>query len=84
MKLIPGKKGEKEMNNNDDALNSRSKEQKIRKTELTVAMGKVSEATEETLEQKTAKDILTLMQNSDDFEDSEKFITLYIKALNNT
>lgn len=72
------------MNNNDDALNSRSKEQKIRKTELTVAMGKVSEATEETLEQKTAKDILTLMQNSDDFEDSEKFITLYIKALNNT
>ena len=71
------------MNNNADALNSRSKERIIRKTELTVAMGKVTEATEEILEQKTANDILTLMQNSDDFEDAEKFITLYIKTLNN-
>jgi hypothetical protein len=71
------------MNNNDDALKSKSKEQIIRKTELTVAMEKVTEATKEAFEQKTANDILTLMQNSDDFEDTEKFITLYIEALNN-
>jgi hypothetical protein len=55
------------MNNNDDALTSRSKEQIIKKTEHTDAMEKVTEATKEAFEQKPANDILTLMQISDDF-----------------
>ncbi len=69
---------------NDDTLKSRSKEQIIRKTEPTVAMEKVTEATKEAFEHKTANDILTLMQNSDECEDAETFIMLYIKTLNNT
>ena len=72
------------MGNNDDVLKSRSKEQIITEAEPNVTIEKVTKLTKKALEQKTASDILTFVQNLDDFEEADIFLTLYIKALNNT
>lgn len=68
----------------DDASKSRSEEQIIWKADLNCTMEKVTKATKKKFEQKAANDILTLVQNLDDFEDAGTFIELYIKALNTT
>ncbi len=68
----------------DDVSKSRNEEQIIWKADPTCTMEKVTKATKKTFEQKTANDILTFVQNLDDFEDADTFIKLYIKALNTT
>jgi hypothetical protein len=71
------------MENKDDVLQSRSKEQIIRKAEPSVTIEKVTKATKKAFEQKTANDILIFVHNLDDFEEADTFTTLYIKAVNN-
>ena len=72
------------MDNNGDISILESKEQRINKATPTVTMEKVATATKKAFEQKTANDILTLVQNLDDFEEADSLIMLYVKALNNT
>jgi len=71
------------MDNNGDVSILESKEQRINKATPTVTMEKVTTATKKAFEQNIANNILTLMQNLDDFEDAEMFIKLYLKALKN-
>jgi len=71
------------MENQDDVLKSRSREQIIRKAEPTVTIGKVTKTMKIVLEQKTANDILIFVKSLDDFEEADTFTTLYIKAVNN-
>jgi hypothetical protein len=75
---------ERKMEKYDDISKSRSEEQIIWKADPTCTMEKVTKATKKTFEQKAANDILTLVQNLDDFEDADKLIELYIKASNTT
>jgi ribosomal protein L17 len=72
------------MDNNDDTLKSKSKEQIIRTAEPIVTIEKVTTTTKKAFERKTANEILIFVQNLDDFDEADTFIMLYIKALNNT
>jgi hypothetical protein len=72
------------MENKDSVLKSGSREQIIREAEPTATIEKVTEATKKAVERKTANDIAIFVQNFDDFEDSDAFIMLYVKAVNNS
>ena len=56
----------------------------IKEAESSVTIEEATKSTKKVFEQKIASDILTFLQNLDDFDEADVFLLLYTKALNRT